>query len=368
MIGSRTLARLSPMVVLLALWLLLPSSAFAAESLIDFEDLPVNTAVTNQYESRGVVFGTKPDGSLSGRPRVISALGRAHSGVQVGSITDGTAEFPASNVWGRLLSPTSFVEIYVGHGSPDPPGTPHTFVLEAFDTSGNSLGSNASSIARDFPVTQRLYFAAPSAATPIAFFNVHDLPQRTNSGAIDDLRFSVPGPGEAAPDFGIARVGDNVPVLLDSGTSVRVPLTVRRFSGSSGPIVISVEGLPTGVTPSVDPPVTEGGDGSAVTLTLTAAANVASVNTRITVRGTPGSAAVGPGPRALSIPLKVIRVPKFDLRANGIDVFQGTQDTGQPDSGRRESDRRRIPRRSPRARRQDGRALLRRCLRLGAQG
>jgi hypothetical protein len=89
--------------VALGLSLLAPPNAFAGLSVIDFEDLPGGTAVTNQYESRGVVFGSKPDGSPSGSLHVQSAPGRAQSGTQVGAISDGTPEFPASNVWGRLI-------------------------------------------------------------------------------------------------------------------------------------------------------------------------------------------------------------------------------------------------------------------------
>src|SRR5687768_15182797 len=74
-------ARLAPLyaVLLAAIAVAMMAPASAGAATINFDDLPADTVLTNQYQAQGVVF--EPQGALGARIREVGTL--AHTGTKV---------------------------------------------------------------------------------------------------------------------------------------------------------------------------------------------------------------------------------------------------------------------------------------------
>ncbi|MCL2770106.1 MAG: hypothetical protein FWD42_08390, partial [Solirubrobacterales bacterium] len=321
--GIHTLA-LAPPGVLVAL-ALAPALARAADTTVNFDTEPdgkpiaSGTAIEKQYESDGIVFGEGPHG----RGLVPSAMSTpgAHSAPNVLNIEQGGAcglEVNRVEMDAKFAAPRNHVSMYVG----DTFGLGgEKITLTGYDLSGNVVASsNVTTTFPDTKIDNKLEIVDPQSR--IAFIRVEG-PGASSCVAIDDVSFDEV-PKSAAADFGLTVFPQGTTVL--AGKSASVTLTVHRSSGSSGPIALAAGGLPTGVSASFGANPTSGGDGSTVTVELSAAANAPpAIGAKVTITGTPGGAGVGPAPRSATFELAVSG--NFDLRAQGIDVTQGVQRT-----------------------------------------
>ena len=109
-------------------------------------------------------------------------------------------------------------------------------------------------------------------------------------------------------------------------------MRLPRVNGSSGPIGLSISGLPIGVTGTFSPnpvPATQ----TASTLTLTADSSAADtefnpVDATITAVPNPPSPSVGPGPRTTPLSLRVAK--NFSLSVNGLTDTNRPENTKVP--------------------------------------
>jgi uncharacterized membrane protein len=106
------------------------------------------------------------------------------------------------------------------------------------------------------------------------------------------------------------------------GSSGSTTVMITRIGGFAGPLTLSAENLPAGVTASFEP-ATIPASGSASTLTLTAAAGAATGESTVTLRAT----GEGIAARAMTIPLSVNAQPGFTLAfsPNAVSIAQNAK-------------------------------------------
>src|SRR5215471_13098080 len=108
--------------------------------VIQFDDLPVGTVVTNQYHDKGLDF-ISPPGSLL---PVIAQVppGQAHSGNQVANISTCTGcEFFTPAASGKFVYTVEHKSMFVGQF--DSQADPAQITLSAFDAGQNLLAQSA---------------------------------------------------------------------------------------------------------------------------------------------------------------------------------------------------------------------------------
>jgi hypothetical protein len=323
---------------------------------IDFEDLPADTIVTNQYGSRGVTFleGIPFAGAARYLLPVIRqvALGmdltfpsgahlhthpEAHSGMKVADIstcTQGMAcEFFAPAAGGRFSTPVRDVRVFVG-ALPGGAGTANV-ALKAFGADHQVLGTATATVTPGNGINTQLIVTAGG----IVFFEVSGTANSTMRLAIDDLSFDTP-PTLQPPDFALS--GPPV-ITLRQGGSANATIDVGRLNGSSGIVSFNAAGLPLGVTAHFVPRRSHPGSGpERVTLTLSATpdapltgphpagAFIVGSPTDLSFGSLTGSPTVtptgaGPGPRQL--PIGVLVTAGFSLS------LAGTSDVSVPPCG-----------------------------------
>jgi len=264
--------------------------------VINFDDLPVNTVVTNQYHDRSLdFFGLLP---------VITQVpaGQAHSGHQVANIsTCFGCEFFVPSVTGLFADTVSRISVFVGMFASPTPVDPAEITLSAFDVGDNLIVQSA-----PITVTAGGGFNTPlavqSASANIASFEISarlNLDDNKQLG-VDNLSFKHPE--HAQPDFNLSSTLSIVQVA--PGTSVSDLITVNHFNGSHGPIQFTVSGLPQGVTASFAPNPTSGN--TALTLTAAASAPLTTGTIRsITIIATPHASSVGSATRTIQVGVQV---------------------------------------------------------------
>ena len=320
------------LLAMIALALTVPAGARAVT--VNFDDLPPNTVLTNQYASaggagQGVVFGPLPGGAGDGiRPRIEApGPGVPSSDPHVASLANCTGsgsscEFYIPNTTGTFQTPRSTVSVRVGLLGP-PTGftclvggtAPDCSVttLTAYDAAGMVVGTpHSATLTQGKGVKTKLEVTAPSASIVGFRISQRDAEDTNKAIAIDDLTFATAsGTPPPKPDFALTAQKTFSPIR--EGESIAVPIAIARFNGSSGPIDLAAAGMPEGVTAALDP---DPAPADATTLTLTAAPGAPpTVESApvVTVTGTPSSANAGPGARSTTVALQVKRA--FELFA-----------------------------------------------------
>jgi hypothetical protein len=315
--------------VLAVVAVVVPTAA-ADTVAIDFETPPPappawdgsgnGTLVTDAYLDSA--FTTFVASDFGFRPFRNVAPGHARSGSVVADVGPdicypdtgdaGGCEFAVGGSSGRLTRTAQKVTLYAGlfsdFGNPSADVTAQLIAYRANDTvaaTGAAVPLHAGPF--DAQVT------VASAAPDIARWELH-VGGSANVGAavgFDDLTMDFPT--NSIPDFSLSATHD-VQGLL-AGLTTDVPVAITRLNGSSGPVALSVSGLPAGVTAQVVPNPAPGG-GATVRLTAAPDAPAFDVPRDVTITGDPqGDGDVGQAPRSITVPVRV--AAPFGLRADG---------------------------------------------------
>jgi hypothetical protein len=295
--------------------LLSASPAFGADTLVvDFETGPaLDTPVNDEYLASHFLRFIKDDPGF--RPYRRSAPGLARSGSVVadvgGSVCfpetgDGVGcEFPTVGTTGRLTRTATTVTLYAGFFTD--PGGPVSARLVARNASDQVVATGAfvsiDQFGFDTPVT------VASAGNDIARFDLELDGGSGQSLGFDDLTLEYPE--GSLPEASL--VVPPGPVTVLQGSSVDLPVSIVRLNGSSGPLDLSVTGLPSGVSAELIPDPVPGTQ-TAATLRLTASGTAPTffLPAELTVTGDPsGDALVAPGPRTAKTSITVRSA--FDL-------------------------------------------------------
>ena len=306
----------------------MPGVAAASDTTINFDNLASGTTISNQYAPQGVTFDQAPSGPATLVPFIQSDPAGAHSSPNVLNINQGGcgSEVTRHELWGRFAVPRNHVNLFVGDLNT---AAAEPVTLSGYDLGGIAIpaASQTVTLAGGSGVHTAMSITDPNSQ--ISFFNVLGSAS-ARCLAIDDFSFDAL-PSTIAPDFGLSTLATSGTVVAGSSTSV--PLLLHRTSTSTGAISLVVSGLPPSVSASfsgagVSGNQTSGGDGSQITMTLTAQPNAPpTTNVPVTVTGTPSPGSMaGSQPRSVTIPISVSG--NFDLRAQGIEVTQGITNTG----------------------------------------
>ncbi len=285
-----------------------PAAAGADQLTVDFESgPPLGTAVNDDYLASVFVrfFQNDPGGGF--RPYRRSAPGLAHSGTVVADVggdicfqdTGGSCELVRAGTTGRLTRTASAVTVFAGtFGTEASPETAH---LTAFRADGS-----VAAVSPDVPVDSSGFnnqITVSSAAGDIAYFNLSTAGLGEGDLGFDDLTITYPA--NSLPDVA-PTITNNVTTVLQ-GQSVDVPVGLTRLNGSTGPLQLSVTGLPAGVTAQAVPNPVPGTRQSA-TLRLTASAGAPQFDAPVTatLNADPqGNVNAAPAVRTAQLLLKV---------------------------------------------------------------
>jgi hypothetical protein len=299
-----------------------PPAPSCPTDTICFDDLSPGTSVQSQYKAKGIDLGFNQS-DQSGKAGIlptIAADSGAHSDGQIAQVSPCGKEFCSSTIYGRLDHAVHHVEVYAGGGS--------KVALVGLNAAGVEVAQTSKSTGKD----AQTLLAITTLVPQIVYIQIgEDAPPGNQYGQVklDDLKFDPPDPG-AKPDFALhwLPLAPGLPLGISTGSSTSTPIYLTRFNGSTGNIVFSVDPatLPKGLSAKFSPTIVYDTTTTQTTLTVTAAANAATVapNTKLTVVGHPTSAAVAPADRTVEIPLDV-RLSNYDLSVNGIEVNQGIQ-------------------------------------------
>ncbi len=298
--------------------------ARAADTVtIDFETGPaLGTPVTTQYEASGFVRFVADDPGF--RPFRRSAPGQARSGTVAADVgidvcypdTGQTCELVTPGMTGRLTRTASAVTVFAGLFTASPQAVSAQLIAYRANNSVAGVSQAVPITASGFTSQVRVTSAAPDIAY---FFLAVTGPGAAGSTlGFDDLTFEFPD--DSLPDLSVSA-----PAQVNSlrqGSTLDIPIGLTRLNGSSGPVDMSVAGLPAGVTAQFLPdPVP--GTGSSTTMRLTASDDVMAFEqpVELTVTADPqGNAAVAPGPRTAATSL-VVRT-NFELSVVGGPLFR----------------------------------------------
>ena len=200
----------------------LPAGALAADSTIDFEGLPPETTVTNQFADlggpgEGVVFGPLPGAGGAGFHPVVKTApsGQAHSGSQVADISDcnvdpsDCAELYPAHTTGTFQNPRKKVSVRVGFAGDglipncDPADqlTCAEVTLTAYNGNGNPIGTPSTAALRRANGFHTLLSVEQSTASIRGFrIRARDDADANEPIRIDDLTVDVPTT-PAPPDY-----------------------------------------------------------------------------------------------------------------------------------------------------------------------
>jgi hypothetical protein len=257
----------------------------ARAATISFGSVAPGTILGTQFQAQGINFVPH---------RGFVGIVQDHGGRRVGIFNQATASCE--------FCPTGMRAIFAGrHGTVRATvallgNTPTTFVLRGFNAAGQRVAEGITWIVPG--VTGEVVISSP--ARDVVAVNLEPV-GGGEAAPVALVELTYEDAGSSAPaDFSL-----EVPsawVLDEGGPSERVPIVLRRYGGSTGGIVLSVQGLPAGVMGAPTPTVTTG---SAADLPLTAAAGTGGVMARVTVTATPVDATAGPTARSAGIDLFV---------------------------------------------------------------
>ena len=272
----------------------LPVSASAALP-VTFDTLPPGTNVSTQYAADGVTFLDPP--APHTLPVVTDVGTKANSGTRVAEPGCAACEFDDRQMLIQLSTLSQSASVRIGIDSSTAGLRPVR--LTALNASQSVLAVTDATVgATNFKTL--LSVTAPGSST-IAFLRIESFDGVVFG--IDDLTFTPAS--TVTPDFGLQPHG---PVTLRQGGSVSLPVDVLRFNGSSGNVALSAINLGSGVTATFSPAIVGGSTTASSTMTITATefADVRTT-THATVRGIPGSGAVGPEERTATFTMTVER-------------------------------------------------------------
>ncbi len=288
----------------------LPARANAQSTVINFDDLPDNTSVSNQYERFGLDLNS---GIVSNLLPATAANPQAPSAPNVLNIsTFSRPEFPQGYVQGIFTNPHhGFVSVRVASFSF---GGARDVALVGYDLSNNIVATRNVNVPDGGVFTSVFIFSLNS---DIARFEVK---ADNKTLMIDDLTFDpvTAGPG---PDFGLGATK----VVLPRSGSGSSSIIVKRFNGSTGAVLLAVSNLPPGVqVSSFVPNPNNGPESVTTTLTLSADASATPVqNWPITLTGLPAPSAGLFGQHSITFPITIL--DSYDAQVVGIEVTQGIQ-------------------------------------------
>jgi hypothetical protein len=252
----------------LALALATAAPAVAApDTVVDFEGIPANTLISEQYAGVGVLFGHAvsfglPAPEYSCRPYG-SANGIAGTSATIACGT-GPAEFPTRffgtamefgterrAVSFRLSSRVAFQ------------GAPLTADVRAYGIGGTLKEHKNVSLPAGANVT--VSFSRPTSDIAAIVISGSLEPQNSGPVLLDDIVATlddVPPP----PKFTLALATPSIEVV--EGATGEATVSVRRFNGSTGPVTLGVGALPTGISATqFDPNPTTGRNDVAMRIT-----------------------------------------------------------------------------------------------------
>jgi len=294
-------------------WFVQPASS--ADVTINFDDLPANTVLSNQYSSKGVTFGSYPPNASAGAPWTIESANYAHSGSQFAAMGAG------SQSWIAFPGSVDHVSVYVSIYSPTYAGA-QSVGLIALDPNGAVVG-NVSAQADPDAFGGTPLSLSPTGGAKIAYVRVvtPDIPDCCYvAAAIDDLTFG-PVNSTTGPDFAIIPQESSIALPLNAQTNL--PITLDRYGGSTGIIHFSYT-APSGLSVSFNPQDPTGG--GPVFATFTSATPLAAgASGTVTITASPVPSA-GSTPHSVTISYAIQAM--VNLVVQGIDVTQGAMNTG----------------------------------------
>jgi hypothetical protein len=303
-----------------------PASAWATDNTINFSSPTVSpgNTLTTQYASQGVTFGQSPLGPSQAQPLDVESSSLAPAPANVARQLC-VVEICTLSQWIELNPEVNHVSMSVAAAGI----ASASVTLTAYDSSGNQItgsGGSATQTVKNSGLTS-LSVSAAAAATTIAFVQVTANDGSQGEGfEFTNLSYG-PVTTTPMPDFGLVNPGSTGGVVVNAGgPSASATLTLRRYGGSTGAIVLSHSSPPAGVTLDIAPIFDSDPDGSAVTLTFTAAAGAAAVTEApVTITGTPSSTA-GTTSHSITVPVTVVTPQTtYGLRIQGLELTQGIQ-------------------------------------------
>ena len=287
----------------------LPSAARAANTEITFDSLPAGTVVTDQYAAEGVRFGPPGAFGLPAPPVQCPSIVRdegIHGRSLDFSCTDGETH-EGTNTAMEFEDPRKQVNYTLRNN--DYTGSRTVTITEYKINHEVILQTTAQLPAKAaVPIS---FAARPNA--DIAYVSIVENENPTNGLGVfvDDISAPIEGVRTAA--FTLALTQPTAEIV-EAGVG-SVPVSVRRFGGSTGGVTFSAGPLPPGVTGvQFEPNPVSGRDPSTMTISL--GHNVHTdlqVPIQITSTGAPG---VGTGATTTGV-ITVHPVPALSINAAG---------------------------------------------------
>lgn len=287
---------------------------------LTFEDQAVGTTLTSQYHGQGVDF-LDPNSGGDLLP-VVALATYEGSGPrnQVANISTGP-EFAIPGVVGRFTVSHQHVQVDVGvFAAPFARGSQAHLTLRAWDN------VHAAPVVQTGPVavTEGAGFgtllAVDSPTANLVKFEVTGGSQ--DGGAqvgIDNLSYDDPQTAPP-PDFSLAPTTQAVQVA--PGASATDSIQVAGLNNASGPVLLTVSGLPQGVTAGFAPDPAAVGSSSVLVVTAApGAALTGSTPATVTVTAVPLAASAGTTAHTLQLAL-VVR-PNYTVGVEGVPLDQG---------------------------------------------
>ena len=279
--------------------------AFAADTVIGFDDLVKGTVVTNQYSAKGITFPSSPADVVTTDPK-------ASSPPNVMDIEHHGSEFQEDYEQG-VFSNAHHQHVSVRVGSQSGFGGPVTLTL--YDLGQNPIATASATVTGG---STPVLLSAAAAHNNAASFTI-DGGYNTHMW-IDDLDFDTVA-GATQADFSLSSASR---VSMPPGGQGSATIILGRYDGSTGSISLSVSGLPKGVTQTVSPNPTSGPNGSTISVSFfTALGSLPTGAVNVTITGTPSSTAGKYGSHSVVIPVDVQDL--YDAKIVGMEVSQGVQ-------------------------------------------
>jgi len=217
---------ITPWSMAIAALIFLPAGVDAhAQTILDFEDQPAGTTLTNQYASRGVLFNNA----------YLETDAAAHSGTRVIRQTKpGSEIFVIVPLVIQFTSPQARVRLFAGSQFDSENGT-----LKAFDSGGNLVGSDGPRLVQQNTFTTAFEVTAAAASIVRVEFQL----ENSSFASIDDLEFQ----GNPAPPLPTGPPVVHLTQPVD-GINVDIPNDLPRLDIAG---TVTGDGLPSYVTVTV---------------------------------------------------------------------------------------------------------------------